>query len=267
MLHKGDFWAKQKIFLFLLVLVGVLFLFERIGLVSSAKGPFQRILLPAQIALYKTGQDIGNFLGTFVEIRSLRSKERDLELQNALLIAENSRLKNLEEENRILRDQIGAKKISKKLILSRVVGKDPFFTESRLLLDQGKLDGVEVGDLVIRKDILIGQIVSAENVTSVVKLLSDPETKIAASTERKVKGILEGNFGTGIIFGRVVQGSRIDKGDLIVSLGDLEVPPGFILGKVSQVHEQKAEPFKRAEIDPLIEYSRLDIVFVVKGSQ
>lgn len=258
--------AKQKTFILLIVAVAALFFFEQTGVIDFSRTPLQKIFLPAQIALHKTRQDFQNFLGTVVSIKSLREKETQTAYQNALLTAENARLRGLEEENEALRAQLGAAKTERKLIVAKVIGQDPLLSSSKMIIDKGKNDLVKRGYLVIVKDILVGEVVSVGASSSTIRLLSDSETKIPAITEGKVKGILRGQFGNQIILEKIVQAKKLKVGELVFSSGEEDMPKGLVLGKITKVDNEPAELFQKATIEPLVSFESLEIVFIVEGA-
>jgi rod shape-determining protein MreC len=255
---------KQKTFFTLILIVALLFFLERLGVTKFLENPIEKFFRPAQLGLYKSRQDFNNFVATITSIGTLRARESDLERQNALLTAENARLKKLEEENKLLREQLGAKIAAKNLIAASVIGTDPLFSSEELILDKGKQDGVKEGALVVLKDILIGQISTVADSTSVVRLLTDPETKVPAATESGAKGILEGEFGAGLILTQVVQSENLIVGQLVYTLGEADFPRGLVLGKIARVQKNPADLFQKASIEPLIPFGSLDLVFIIK---
>ena len=255
---------QRKTITLLIVLIIGLYLLESSGVIAVIRSPVQSALVPIQLSLYKTRSDFQNFLSTIVDIRTLREKENRLRAENAQLLAENARLKKLETENRVLRDQLAAKKIDKELIVAAVIGQDPLITTAEILVDKGRIDGVNRGELVVVRDILIGQVISVGEVSSRVRLLSDAKTKIPAVTEGGARGILKGEFGNSIIFDKVVQGQKLKKGEIIFSSGEADVPKGLVLGKIRKVENAPAALFQRAEIQPLLSIDLLEIVFIVK---
>jgi len=256
---------KQKTAALLLVLALVLFVLEQVGALAVLQAPLQRVLLPGQLALYKTKQDFEGFLATITEIGSLRKKENELLAENALLAAENARLKKLESENKILREQLGARQEKRELIIAQVIGQDPLFSGSKLLVDKGRDSNVVSGALVVLKDILIGQVVRVGASTSTVRLLTDPRTKIPAVTGSGVKGILQGEFGSRVVLEEVVQGEKLNPGEIVYTLGEADFPKGLVLGKITQVENNPAALFQKASVEPLLSFKSLETVFIVKG--
>lgn len=256
--------GKQKVFATLIVFVIVLFVVEMLP--WKIFSPTQKILLPVQIAIYKTKKDVDNFLGTFVDIKSLRGKENQLAKENALLLAENASLKRLKKENKTLKDQLGVSEQKRNLIAASVIGQDPLLSSSRLLVDKGKADEVKNKALVLLKDVLIGQIVSVGEYSSTVRLLTDSETKIPAVTAFGVKGLLQGEFGNKMSLTKVVQNKKISKDEIIFTSGEAGFPKGMVLGKITKVEKDPADLFQKAQVSSLIEFDLLDILFIIIDS-
>jgi rod shape-determining protein MreC len=256
--------SKQKTFLGLILLVVVLFFLEAAGVMNFVTDPAQKIFRPLQLGFYKTGQDFANFFETVKGVGSLRARENELSAENAKLLAENASLKKLTGENKLLREQLGAKIAAKDVITASVIGGDPFLSSEEFLLDKGEADGVKEDALVVIKDILIGQIGTVRRSTSTVRLLTDPESKIAAITEGGTKGIVEGEFGSGLALKKVAQTDALQEGQVVFTLGEARFPRGLVLGKITKVQKNPAELFQTAVVEPLLPFKSLDLVFIVK---
>lgn len=255
----------QKTIVTLIVLSAIFFVLEATGILNFFSTPLQKVLLPAQIGISKTRNDINVFLGTITNIKTLAEKETKTSYENALLTAENAKLKKLETENTALRNQLGALKIKPELIVAEIIGQDALVSASKLLIDKGRNDGVSSGNLVIIGDILIGEIVSLGDSTATVRLLSDSETKIPVETKNKVGGILKGQFGNKIVLEKVVQGKKLNTGEVVFSSGEADMPKGLVLGKIRKVEVNPSAIFQKAEIDPIFPYEKLETVFIIEG--
>ncbi|MDP2720799.1 MAG: rod shape-determining protein MreC [bacterium] len=242
-----------------------IFLLESTGIINLSNTPLQRLFVPLQLSLYKTKQDFSNFVATLGDIRALRENENNLRAENVVLLAENARLKKLETENKALREQLGAKKTEKKLLVAEVIGGDPLAIKSKLLINKGSRDGVKKSDLVIIKDVLLGEIVSVGFSSATARLLSDPDTKIPAETASNVKGIVVGEFGNKIVFDKVVQGEKLKIGEIVFSSGEADFPKGLVLGKISKVKNYPAALFQRGSLEPLFPYGALETVFIIEN--
>ncbi len=263
----GLFEKRNKTITFIIGVLIVFLLLDLAGIINIISAPINQVFTPVQIGLYKTKQDFEDFVGTLTEIRSLRESEGDLKKENALLLAENSTLKKLEKENETLRRQLKAKKFSKKLIVAAVIGQDPLISSSQLLVDKGKNDGVAVGALVILENILVGKVVATGNATANVRLLVDSDTKIPAVTASGVGGIVKGKFGNEIVLEKVIQGKKLNKGEIVFSSGEADFPKGLVLGKIARIESKPAALFQKAAIYPLIPYEELETVFILESAK
>lgn len=252
-------------FITLASLVIIFFFLEVVGLTNFIQTPLQKIFTPVQLAFYKSGKDVENFLGTITSIKGLKERETAATYENAWLRAENASLKKLEGENKALREQLGAPRLGEDLILAQVIGHDPLLGSSDLLVDKGRSRRVKVGYLVVIKNILVGEVVRVGDSTAVVRLLTDSGTKIPAETENQVGGIVRGEFGNRIILDKVAQGEKLKVGEIVFSSGAADIPKGLVLGEVEKIENNPAEIFQKATIKPLAPYDKLDTLFIINA--
>ena len=255
---------KQKTFLVLLSLVALFFILDVLGIMGFVSDVTQKVTTPIQISLYKSQNDIKSFFSVISEIGSLKQKETDLEYENSLLLAENASLKKLEAENKLLREQLGDKIAGNKLIVASVIGQDPLFSASKILISKGKDYGIEEGNFVILKNILIGEITAVHGSSSLVTLLEDSESKIPAVTGKSAQGILEGEFGNRMSLVNVVQNETLQVGDIVFSSGEADYPKGLVLGRIGSIDKNPSAIFQSAEVSPLVPFEDLETVFVMQ---
>ena len=114
----------------------------------------------------------------------------------------------------------------------------------------------------------MGKIISVSERASNVQLMADPDSKVAAFSqglEGKAKGVLIGQFGSEILFDKILHEEKINVGDLVYSEGtEGFLPRGLILGRVTKVLERENEIFKQAKVQPNFNISDLDLVFVIQ---
>lgn len=259
-----SFFSQIKVYVSLLLVGLLLIILGKIGLVNFFTSNLQSLSLPVQIGFHNITSEFGNIVTTVTQIGSLRGKNSALELDNAVLKADNARLQQLQNENKSLRDQLGTPNKDLKILqTARTIGISPFGTKSVLLIDKGGNDGVKRGFLVIYKNILIGQIRDVSPKVSSVQLLSDPATKIPVVTSNGAEGILEGEFGSGTVITNVVQDDKLSRGDLIFTSGKNNFPKGLVLGEVARVNKIDKEYFQKATANQLIKIKDLNVVFII----
>ena len=250
-----------------LIIVGLIVgAIEVFGFLDPIKKPIQVVTVPIQLSLYNARQGVENIFKTFGEIGSLRTNNLSLEEENAILIAENAKLELIKEENEAIRRQLGSTSIRKQeLIIAKVIGGSPIFSKNLLLIDKGEVHGVSVGMVVVDKNIFIGEIYSVSPRTSSVQLISDPENKIPVITSGKVRGLVTGKFGVEVELINVVQGDKLNVGDLILTTGEGGYPSGLVIGKIKEVKKIEKELFQKAVVELLIDPTSLTTVFLVVG--
>lgn len=251
------FMKRNLISLFFLALV--ILALERVGLLRGLTSVGQ----PLQLAFYATTQNLKESFSTIFEIGSLREKNSQLSETTAFLEAENGRLKKLEEENKLLRDQLGIKQPEGvTLTQASVLGYSLATSRGFINLDKGEKAGIKVGDLALLAEIVLGKVSSVGPNSAQIQLLSDPESKILGETEAKAKGVVVGDFGSRMKLTKVLLDDDLQPGELVFTSGEEGMPKGLVVGKISKVKRLEAELFQEAEIEPLVDLNKLEIVFL-----
>ena len=90
----------------------------------------------------------------------------------------------------------------------------------------------------------------------------DPEARIAAKVG-VVRGLVKGEFNSAIIISQIAQNEEIRPEDLVLTSGEGGgYWPGLTIGRIVIVKPGQNGIFKEAEVAPLIDYSKLEIVYV-----
>lgn len=257
----------KKTLTILFIIAILLILLERVSFFRKFEEGVGNLTTPVQLSFYAAAHSISSKFSTVLEIGRIRKKNLDLEAQNATLLAENSSLKKLAAENQLLKEELGLPKEEKiNLQGARVLGFNPTLTRSFLTLDKGSLNTVKKGDLVVIKNILLGQVQRVKEKTSLVRLLSDPDSKVLGETEGKAAGIVVGDFGSRMKLTKVLLEDKINTGELVLTSGEesasWRIPKGLVIGKITKVKRLEAELFQEAEIEPLIDIKKLEMVFI-----
>lgn len=258
-------FADLKIFFSLAFLSLFLLLLDSTGFLKLPKTILQTVTVPVQFGLYQTGVGFGRQFEFIILARKASLENKALRLQLGELLTENSSLRSQLKETESLVDQYN--KLNPQtydLLPSRVLGSSRYLT-----LDKGLNDGISVGQVVVYKDLYIGQIKQVSPKTSEVLLETDPDSKIASFTQGsqgRAKGILQGQFGSELLMDKILHQEEIAVGDLVYSEGtEGKLPKGLILGKISQVLERQNEVFKQAKVSPVFNIIDLDVVSIMRN--
>jgi rod shape-determining protein MreC len=119
---------------------------------------------------------------------------------------------------------------------------------------------------VIASGVLVGTIDRVEEFSSTVFLSTDPEFRIRAiGQDGRSQGVVKGQLGQGYLFDKITQTENINNGELVITAGSGLVPKGILIGQVDSVQKSDNAVFQSATLRPLIDFSSLDVVFVVTG--
>jgi len=258
-------FAKARLLIGITIVGFALFLIETSGSLNFARNLASFVLTPIQYSLYRSYFGITNHLQALGSVGALRTENVELEIENATLEAEASRISRLESENEALRDQLATPARPNKILTdASVIGLGTAGVRGSLLINKGSHDGIRAGDFVVLKNILVGVVAESAPKTSRISLILDPSTKIPAVTAAGAIGLLIGKFGTEVKLENVVQDELLREGDLVMSSGEADFPKGLVLGRIVSVNKVSAELFQEAKVEPLIDASHLKTVFVLR---
>ena len=206
----------------------------------------------------------------------------DLKREHAELLERVARYERLErnaaeigQENLRLREQLGfAQTLRYRHIPAELIGRDPDNLFSALVINKGRHSGVANDMAVIAwqngAQALVGKVIQAGAFESLVMPLYDGSSFISSRfAVSRYEGIVEGQGSpdSSLRMRFIPKRARdeIDQGDLVISSGMGGVyPPGINIGRVSGINYREYEISMEVELDPLIDFSRLEYVFVIQ---
>ena len=225
-------------------------------------------ILPVQGFFYK----IGKKLGQITEGEPGKSE----------LIAENEKLKKDIEEIKLKLGKFGenekelqelrglfnfSQRLKTKLLLATIVGERNLGSARTIVLDRGSKDGIKKDYPVVNQDgIMVGKIFEVKDNSSLVLILLDRRSRIAATIQNRDRtiGLLEGGHGLSSSMKFIPQAESVEVGNLIITSGLEEtVPRGLLIGTVESVIKDVREPFQEATIKPLVDFKKLITVAII----
>ena len=218
----------------------------------AVEGVIQRIILPAKTHILPKNNVVVPNKSVAIE------KMLDYEL--------------VKKDNAALRSQFQEESVvSYHLLPANVVGhlgnsENPEI----LIIDQGKSDGIRVNMSVVFEKYLVGKIIATSPHISQVELITAPGfSTLAVTLKDSALGVIHGE-GDFVILDQVVITDTLSKDDLVMTRGNIDssaigVKTSLIVGKIDSISKVESRPFQHARITPLIDYSRLYKVFVVKA--
>ncbi len=252
-----------KLFLILTVLSLMIIVLDLFHFLFFPKQILSFITNPISLGLYQTNKDIAKQFYFIFAARSSSQENKALKEQLALLLSENARLrKNLAETQTLVSQEKHLDPATYNLLFARPIGISRY-----LKIDKGSDSQVKEGAALVYNDNYVGKIVLVSEKSSLVQLLADPDSKVAAFSqglEGKAKGVLIGQFGSELLLDKILHEEKISVGDLVYSEGtEGFLPRGLILGRVTEVLERENEVFKQAKVQSNFDIRDLDLVFVI----
>ena len=183
----------------------------------------------------------------------------------------------IRQENYRLREQLGfSRDLRYQHIPSEIIGRDPNNLFSAFVINKGTRAGVAVDMPVIAYQNgiqgLVGKVVNTGVFESLVMPLYDGSCYVSSRlSDSRYEGIVEGRGSLDVPllmrFIRKQARDDINIGDMVVSSGIGGIyPPGINIGRVNRINFQENEISMEVELDPSIDFSRLEYLFVIKAS-
>ncbi len=155
--------------------------------------------------------------------------------------------------------QLGAR------VTAPVLLRDPAPGRQMVLIGRGSADGLRVGQPVLGPGAtLVGVVTAADEHRARVRLLHDGDSAVATVLQSsRTQGSLAGTGG-GLRLEMVPSTVPVTAGDLVLTsaLGGL-LPPGLLVGRVAHTEVRTEELFGRIQVEPLVDYDRLEQVLVL----
>ncbi len=177
-------------------------------------------------------------------------------------------LKVLEQENAELKKQLNfLSERSFAHVMAEVVGRNTDSVEKMIIITAGEEAGVKIGQPVIAGEgILVGTIAKVEKHISMVRLINDNQSKIAATILNKdgSLGVVEGGYGLSIRMNFIPRNETVLIGDQIITSGmEQNIPRGLLIGEVAVAENEAYQPFQQAVLTPSTDLSKLSIVSIL----
>lgn len=257
------FNRKQKNLVYLFIFLFPFFFFFtqpknftsfKTAIVSGLSQPIAFISFP-----FKELKKLLFYHRTFDEYIRLR-KETDI-LKTRLtgmddVILENARLEKLIEFKR---------KLVYSSVAANVVGRDPSYWNSTMILDKGEEDGLKIGQPVVNAQGVVGKIAEVGKNESKVILLTDPQFSTAAMIQRsRESGLVSGTL-TGLCRMRYIdEKATIRVGDkVITSKLSSSFPESLIIGEIVEIQQSPNNPSPQCVIRPAVSFSQIEEVLVI----
>jgi rod shape-determining protein MreC len=212
---------------------------------------------------------------SIVELRRLQQSHDELLAQLELLTNQQRSFSELRGENDRLKEQLGFQaRQNYSAIAGRIIAKDPENLYATFVVDRGIMHGVRKNQAVVAYqdgvEGLVGKVLEVSRASCIVVPLYDAATYVAVRLERsRYEGLAvgTGSDDTPLIMKYVKKRARdeIQFGDLVVTSGLQSLyPAGIALARVSKIRVFDYLTSLELEMEPILDFGRLEYVFIVQ---
>jgi rod shape-determining protein MreC len=270
-------FRKRKpgaVFAFLFILCLVLMLVSNRNVVIKPKQMGQSLFSLVQMGFHGVGTWFSDTWNSIGELKKLREELEQARIKLLEYERVSRSLTELRRENEQLKDQLGfSRALPYKQIPAQVIARDPGNEFSTLILNKGSRQGVRRDMPVIAfqggLQGLVGKVVLVGLTTATIKPITDPSSHVAARLQNsRYDGLVSGGqLGSRALVMRYVNKlatNEIQYGELVISsgLGGL-FPQGIHIGRVREMRARAYEASLMLEVEPIVDFSRLEYVFVL----
>jgi rod shape-determining protein MreC len=261
---------RSRSWIFVLLLLGV------VGGLLLLPGPAREVEAVGSRLLEPLQASVSSAFGQAEDITSVVRRMTELSAQNDQyreeidrLQAEIARLRELETENRDLRNLLGLKQRAGtgELLPVRVIARDPSPFVQAITLDRGTDDGVKEGMTIITWRGVVGRVSRVSPTSSKVLLITDTSSSISGriqTSESRVTGIIRGRPEGGLLMQRIPQEETLQTGETVVTsdFGGL-MPEGLVIGQIIQIRRKDVDVLQEAVIEPSADLKQLERLYVL----
>ncbi len=150
-----------------------------------------------------------------------------------------------------------------------VIGRDPSPFLHYVLINRGSDDGIRRGMPVVAQQGLVGRIASVTATASRVELITDTASNVSVQLQpSEVDGILSGSLTGALSVDLLPQDAALEAGDLVLTSGiGGGYPANILIGQVNTVRQAATALFQTASVQPVVDFSRLEVVLIIVNFQ
>ncbi|MCU0489797.1 MAG: rod shape-determining protein MreC [Anaerolineales bacterium] len=250
-----------------------------IGLIVLALGgylaPLTRValgpLVSAQTWLSTRFLVVQNLINSPQDMARLRQRNTDLEAEVSNLQAEIIDLKQQLTETRILSALVDFARMhpENRYVAVSVIGRDPSPFAKYVIINRGSDDGLRRGMPVVTAQGLVGRITAITANAGRVQLITDPASSVNVVLEGSgAQAVLNGSLTGELTLDMIPQAAEIQVGELVLTSGlGGNYPPNLLVGQVTSVRSKETDLFQSAGVQPIVDFSRLEILLVIVNFQ
>ncbi len=251
------------------VVVGLIV--QRAGLWQPVEGLLSRAAVPLQKGISQLVAQVGSLTQTTRDLRDLRQRNVELEAENARLLLEIVRLREIEVEAALQRDLLNFAQshpsfdIQGAHIVGLVIGRDPSNLQRYVTLDVGRKAGVARNMPVVTNRGLVGRISEVGDSWSRVLLITDVSSSVnAVTSSSRATGLVQGRPDGLPVMRDIPQGDTVSVGDTVFTSGlGGSFPRQILIGQITAVERNDYDLYQTAIVQPTVDFNHLEMVLII----
>jgi rod shape-determining protein MreC len=232
---------------------------------SLLEGLLFRMVTPVARLADGIDERLTSWVEGYVDLRLARVENLRLKEDLSLLQLERQRWEQERLEYRRLLGLLGLKEMVRgPAVAARVVSRGHGLGATTLIINRGSSDGVAPNQPVIVPSGVAGRVIEVAPSTAKVQLALDPNSSVAALSERsRAQGMVNGRGERLLRMEYVSDLEDVQPGDRIITSGlDRIFPPGLPLGTVLRA-ERGGGLVQSIEVEPAADFNKLEEVLVL----
>jgi rod shape-determining protein MreC len=257
-----------------LALLSVYFRESEDGALHGAQDVGATALRPFQVGAERVARPFRDLYGWFDGLLSAKEENEKLreELERALLLAIENQ--TAAQENLDLKEALGFQDLpgleDYRLVNTRVLTEPfPQFGKA-LVIAAGSDAGIREHAPVLSAGALVGEVTKVTPDTSLVMLLTDESSAVAAyDVSSGATGLVQSGEGGSLVLDNVGKEKDVRVGNVVATAGSRTerlpslFPRGIPIGIVRHVNQTDTELYKQIQLEPNVDLSSLDVVTVL----
>jgi rod shape-determining protein MreC len=234
--------------------------------------PLSRLVLnpviTVQAWLSTRTQAIEEILTSPTDANRIRQRILELEAENARLQTQVIELQEQVADVQLLSVLLNfatSRPEINKFVTSTVVGRDPSPFMRYITIDRGSDDGLRRGMPVVTHQGLVGRVAAVTAGGARVQLITDPGSRVNVRIQPSdAEAILLGQVTGEISLDWIPQDATIQAGDKVLTSGfGGSYPSNLLIGQITGHRRRDYDLFQTAAIQPVVDFSKLQIVMVI----
>jgi rod shape-determining protein MreC len=212
-------------------------------------------------------QAIQDFITAPRNLARLNQRIAQLEAESARLQSQNIELQQKNAELEVLSALLDFARAhpDPQYMSATVIGRDPNPFMRYVHINRGSDDGLRRGMPVVSQQGLVGRISEVIANAATVQLITDPGISINIRLQESgAEAMLGGSITGEVELELIPQDATVDTGDLVLTSGlGGNYPANILIGQITGVRKRPFDLYQTASVQPIVDFSKLNIVLVV----